>query len=141
MTVDTISKALGTTYVVDLDDDDSSKELAVIADSPDEREDTSTDEKNDYELVRNTLRFVIKNSAKALKSISDIADQKQEHEPFDSVARLTKAVVDSTRELKELHRNSNPKNKEKVEQVTNHQVIDKAVFVGTPEDLFKRTIK
>lgn len=137
---DSISKALG----IDMDEEvipprPDNRYVAIIEHS-DPKRDLTKDQIDDYELVRNTLRFVVKNGAQALKRITEIAEVKDEALPFDTVARLTKAVVDSTRELKELHINTDGSKtiKQDISQPATTQNIDKAVFIGTPNDLLKR---
>jgi len=95
----------------------------------------SEDTKTDYEFVRENLHNIIDKGTKALDLIISIADQSEKAFAFDTVATVLKTLVDTNKELVNLHKtmsNIESGGEKKSPGTTN---IEKAVFVGSTAEL------
>lgn len=93
----------------------------------------------DFRLARAALKNVLGQGDDAIESALEVAKGSEKGRDFESVAMLLKTVADSAKDLYELH--------DKKKRFKNYGVpdgnvqninVDKAVFVGSPQDNLKR---
>ena len=98
--------------------------------------DLTSDLKDAYEQTKDNLQELIDQGKEAMEEILAIAKEGQHPRAFEVYGSLLKNVVDANKELlniqKQMREMDNVGKKS-----TNNTTIDKAVFVGTPQDLNK----
>ena len=98
--------------------------------------DLTSDLKDAYEQTKDNLQELIDQGKEAMEEILAIAKEGQHPRAFEVYGSLLKNVVDANKELlavqKQMREMDNAGKKS-----TNNTTIDKAVFVGTPQDLNK----
>lgn len=98
--------------------------------------DLTSDLKDAYEQTKDNLQELIDQGKEAMEEILAIAKEGQHPRAFEVYGSLLKNVVDANKELlavqKQMREMENAGKKS-----TNNTTIDKAVFVGTPQDLNK----
>jgi hypothetical protein len=97
------------------------------------------DEKNDYNLSRQTLHNIIEKGNLVLDDMMTLARESESPRVYEVLATMMKTMSDSTKDLSELHKRAREnraiRKDAKIDE-TNISV-DKAVFVGTTADLLK----
>ena len=98
--------------------------------------DLTSDLKDAYEQTKDNLQELIDQGKEAMEEILAIAKEGQHPRAFEVYGSLLKNVVDANKELlniqKQMREMDNVGKKS-----TNNTTIDKAVCVGTPQDLNK----
>jgi len=129
-----LSDALGIEYEVEKQDIVSTEKKDIIEYIPLEEKD---DQKEDYELVRSTLRNLIEKGNDSLNDIIQIAKENESARGFEVVANLIKTVGETSKDLYNLQKIKkeirDPDKKEKLDET--NITVDKAVFVGTTAEL------
>ena len=101
-------------------------------------------EKQDFELARETIRDVMDHGKRALEELVERASDDGGPRYYEVVATLVKTLADTAKDLQSLHEKKN-KNKPVLgadkpldETVVN---VDRAIFVGTTSELLKQVKK
>lgn len=98
--------------------------------------DTIKDQTDDYNFARDTVREMITKAKETLDGILDVARESETPRSYEVASNLIKTISDVTKDLVNLHKTMNelkPKGDMPPPGATN--IIDKAVFVGSPSDL------
>ena len=110
--------------------------LPAVQSTPIDSADLDGDLKNAYDQTRDNLQDLISQGMEAMDDMLQIAKEGQHPRAFEVYGSLLKNVVDANKELlniqKQMREMENAGKKS-----TNNTTIDKAVFVGTPQDLNK----
>jgi len=129
----TLSKELETEFV-------PSKEVKVV-DEEIENTVISVEAEDDYEKVRKTLHNLIETGNTAISNMHEIAQSDEQARSFEVLATLIKTVTETADKLLDSH-----EKKKKLIEPTNSKTkridtgvsIDKAVFVGTTDELLTK---
>ena len=119
------------------DTETNKKPLATVTpQSPIGNTNLDYDLKDAYEQTKDNLQDIIDQGKEAMEEILQIAKEGQHPRAFEVYSGLLKNVIDANKELlnvqKQMREMENAGKKS-----TNNTTIDKAVFVGTPQDLNK----
>lgn len=98
--------------------------------------DLTTDLKDAYEQTKDNLQELIDQGKEAMEEILHIAKEGQHPRAFEVYGTLLKNVVDANKELLNVQKQMREMENAGKKSTTN-TTIDKAVFVGTPQDLNK----
>lgn len=102
---------------------------------PQENVDLNDDLKQAYQQTKDNLQDLIDSGKDALEEILQIAKEGQHPRAFEVAGALLKNVVDANKEL--LNVQKQMREMENAGKKTGATNIDKAVFVGSPQDLNK----
>jgi hypothetical protein len=99
----------------------------------------TTDEDEDYILVRKTIRNLIEKGNDALEDAAKIAKDNESSRGFEVVATLIKTIGETSKDLYTLQKAKKelraPEDNKKLDET--HITVDKAVFVGSTAELLK----
>jgi hypothetical protein len=98
--------------------------------------DLTSDLKDAYEQTKDNLQELIDQGKEAMEEILAIAKEGQHPRAFEVYGSLLKNVVDANKELLNIQKQMREMDNAGKKSTTN-TTIDKAVFVGTPQDLNK----
>lgn len=98
--------------------------------------DLTSDLKDAYEQTKDNLQELIDQGKEAMEEILTIAKEGQHPRAFEVYGSLLKNVVDANKELLNIQKQMREMDNAGKKSTTN-TTIDKAVFVGTPQDLNK----
>lgn len=97
---------------------------------------TDQDQTDDYNFARDTVREMITRAKETLDGILEVARESETPRSYEVASNLIKTISEVTKDLVNLHKTMNdlkPKGEMPPPGATN--IIDKAVFVGHPQDL------
>lgn len=100
-----------------------------------------SDEDEDYRLVRNTFRDLIKKGNEAIDEITTIARQNESARGFEVVSNLIKTVGETSKDLYALQKTKkdlkepNPDSDPRKKNPEGHINVEQAVFVGSTAEL------
>lgn len=99
-----------------------------------------TDSEEDYETVRQTFKDLIQTSTTAIETLETIAQETQHPRAYEVLGQLIRTANESTRSLYEIHKKRiEILEKRYRDNAEGHSInVDKAVFVGTPSELFNQ---
>lgn len=102
---------------------------------------SNLDQENDYNLSRKTFRDLIETGNKALDNLFDLAKASEHPRSYEVLATLIRTVADTTNQLYDLQKKTKDLKDEPVTKkiLPDSGVnIEKAVFVGSTNDLLQR---
>ena len=97
--------------------------------------DLTSDLKDAYEQTKDNLQELIDQGKEAMEEILAIAKEGQHPRAFEVYGSLLKNVVDANKELLAVQKQM--REMDNAGKKSTNTTIDKAVFVGTPQDLNK----
>ncbi len=100
---------------------------------PTKREDSISKEDEDLELARENLHNLIEGGQAALQELSGLATSSQMPECFDSISRLTKAMLEANRDLVKLAE----KRKEEKGESGKGNNVNNHLYVGSTKELLE----
>ena len=106
----------------------------VITTKYNESSDMQQDLTDAYQQSRENLQGIIDQGQEAMAEILEIAKQGQHPRAFEVYGTLLKNMVDANKELLNIQKQMRDMDKKKE---TNNTNIDKAIFVGSTEELNK----
>ena len=120
-----------------LDVEQPKKEIVVT--KPKEPEPiANSDVDADYEYSRKKFKSLIEQGESALEHLLEIAKEGEHPRAFEVASNLIKTLSDSTKELMDLQKKLKDIKGEKAIEKTGDVNIDKAVFVGSTNELLKK---
>ena len=91
----------------------------------------------DYNMVRNNLEEIIDNGKEAMANLLEVATDGQHPRAYEVLAGLMKTLVDANKELIELQKKMREINGTTSKGNKGGVQVDKAVFVGSTQELMK----
>lgn len=100
---------------------------------------TGTDQEDDYNLTRNTLRNLIRKGDLAMEDMAAVARESESPRAYEVLSTMMKTVADMTTQLYDIQKKkkdllSDNNKRESTGDIT----VEKAVFVGSTAELLKK---
>ena len=111
------------------------KKTQVITTKYNEPTDMQQDLSDAYQQSRENLQTIIDQGQEAMSEILEIAKQGQHPRAFEVYGTLLKNMVDANKELLNIQKQM--RDMDNVKKEVNNTNIDKAIFVGSTEELNK----
>lgn len=100
---------------------------------------TGTDQEDDYNLTRNTLRNLIRKGDLAMEDMASVARESESPRAYEVLSTMMKTVADMTTQLYDIQKKKKELLTDKGKrEPTGDITVEKAVFVGNPSDLLKK---
>ena len=103
--------------------------------SPVKAEEPSSERQEDYNLVRNNLKDIIKTGQGAIDGILNVASEGESPRAYEVVSQLIKTVADANKDLVDLHKKM--KDIEDVPKQSAGKITNNSIYVGSTKDLQK----
>lgn len=98
-------------------------------------EENSSERQEDYNLVRNNLKDIIKTGQGAIDGILNVASEGESPRAYEVVSQLIKTVADANKDLVDLHKKM--KDIEDVPKQSAGKITNNSIYVGSTKDLQK----
>lgn len=100
---------------------------------------TGTDQEDDYNLTRNTLRNLIRKGDLAMEDMASVARESESPRAYEVLSTMMKTVADMTTQLYDIQKKKKELLTDKGKrEPTGDITVEKAVFVGNPSELLKK---
>lgn len=97
-----------------------------------------SDEEEDYDYLRETIRDLIDKNMKKLDEMGELTSQLDQARAFEVYSNMTKDISSLTKDLYDVHKKRKETRAEGKKVDESAITVEKAVFVGTTADLLKQ---
>lgn len=125
---------------IDIVDDvpEKTKEI-VVKEEENPLAELMDDSEEDYETTRQTFKDLVSTASTAVEKLAELAEASEHPRVYEVLGQLIRTANESTKNLYELHQKRIAILEKKYRGSADQNInVDKAIFVGTPSELFDK---
>lgn len=97
-----------------------------------------SDQDDDYNLTRNTLRSLIRKGDLAMEDMASVARESESPRAYEVLSTMMKTVADMTTQLYDIQKKKKDLSADRGRSDDKSITVERAVFVGSTADLLKK---